>query len=46
MRWLVLVALVPLLCGCSTTQTEKTKEDLEKKGIEVHHGQVLRVFKF
>lgn len=48
-RWVIAAALLTgQLSGCAGVEKrlEQTKEDLEKHGIEMHSGQVVRVFRF
>ena len=39
-------AILFMLTGCSTVETDREKEKLKEHGIETHGGTVMRVFHF
>ena len=45
-RGLRLAALLLLLAGCSTVQTDRQQQKLKEHGIETHDGTVTKVIQF
>ena len=47
LRWLLqMMALALLAASAGCTRAAAAKESLERRGIEVHEGKALRVFRF